>query len=81
MRLFLLFIFVFIVILQIACNSNECGKQFEIIGCGTIKGGVTFIHVAKFMKNLIYIYIYTYFSLDLVLGNPAWANDVSTSYD
>ncbi len=45
MRLILLLTFVFIVILQITCNSNQCGRQSELIDCGGIKGTATFIHV------------------------------------
>ncbi|UJR31263.1 hypothetical protein I4U23_018763 [Adineta vaga] len=44
MRLLLLFTFVFIVILQITCNSNHCGRQSELISCVEIKGRATFIH-------------------------------------
>ncbi|CAF3576152.1 unnamed protein product [Rotaria sp. Silwood1] len=44
MRLLLLFTFVFIIILQITCNSNQCGRQSEIISCADIKGQATFIH-------------------------------------
>jgi len=45
MRLLLLLTFVFIVILQITCNSNLCGRQSELIDCAEIKGTATFIHV------------------------------------
>jgi hypothetical protein len=45
MRLLLLLAFVFIVILQITCNSNQCGKQSELIDCAGIQGQATFIHV------------------------------------
>ena len=48
MRLFLLFTFVFIIILQISCNSNQCGRQSELIDCAEIKGRATFIHVNRF---------------------------------
>ncbi|CAF4446273.1 unnamed protein product [Rotaria socialis] len=44
MRLVLLFTFVFIIILQITCNTNECGMQSELVGCDEIKGQETFIH-------------------------------------
>ncbi|CAF2615030.1 unnamed protein product [Rotaria sp. Silwood2] len=44
MRLLLLFTFVFIVILQITCNSNQCGRQSKIINCVEIPGEATFIH-------------------------------------
>ncbi|CAF0826530.1 unnamed protein product [Adineta steineri] len=44
MRLVLLFSFVFIIILQITCNSNQCGRQSELIECAEIKGKATFIH-------------------------------------
>ncbi|CAF1163517.1 unnamed protein product [Rotaria sordida] len=44
MRLLLLFTFVFIIILQITCNSNQCGRQSELLGCANIKGEATFIH-------------------------------------
>jgi hypothetical protein len=45
MRLLLLFTFVFIIILQITCNSNQCGRQSEFIDCAEIQGTATFIHV------------------------------------
>ncbi|CAF3775744.1 unnamed protein product [Rotaria magnacalcarata] len=44
MRLILLFTFVFIIILQITCNSNECGIQSKLIGCAEIPEQATFIH-------------------------------------
>ncbi|CAF1242481.1 unnamed protein product [Adineta ricciae] len=44
MRLLLLFTFVFIVILQITCNSHQCGRQSELISCAEIQGKATFIH-------------------------------------
>lgn len=75
MRLLLLFAFVFIVIIQITCNSNQCGKQAEIIGCADIKGQATFIHVDKeeFITNLMML-----FYLYLVLGNFIWSSNVPT---
>lgn len=45
MRLLLLLAFVFIIILQITCNSNPCGRQSELIDCAAIDGTATFIHV------------------------------------
>ncbi len=56
MRLILLFTFVFIVILQITCNSNQCGRQSELIDCAEIKGTATFIHVDINRKILLEIF-------------------------
>jgi hypothetical protein len=53
MRLLLLFTFVFIIILQITCNSNQCGRQSELIDCAEIQGTATFIHVDR---NRIFIF-------------------------
>lgn len=38
MRLLLLFAYIFIVILQLTCNSSRCSQQSELIDCAQIKG-------------------------------------------
>jgi hypothetical protein len=71
MRLILLFAFIFIVILQITCNGNECGRQSNLIDCAEIPGQATFIHVSGegsvSARNFV---------VDLVLGNIDWSSDV-----
>jgi hypothetical protein len=73
MRLLLLFTFVFIVILQITCNSNQCGRQSELIDCAGIQGQATFIHVD------IYRILFTscVSRFHLVLGNFNWSSYLS----
>ena len=73
MRLILLFAFIFIVILQITCNGNECGRQSNLIDCAEIQGQATFIHVRRGETISARHSI-----VHLVLGNIDWPSDVST---
>lgn len=79
MRLLLLFTFVFVIILQITCNNNECGRQSALISCTDIDGQATFIHVSKnrnFDQNRIFSVCFY-----LVLGNVNRSSDVSSFYN
>ena len=73
MRLILLFAFVFIVILQITCNGNQCGRQSNLIDCAEIPGQATFIHVSRRGSDVCPT-LYSH----LVLGNVDWSSDVPT---
>lgn len=72
MRLILLFAFIFIVILQITCNGNACGRQSNLIDCAEIQGQATFIHVSR--EGIISA---PHSNVNLVLGNIDWSSDVS----
>ena len=76
MRLFLLLAFMFIVVLQITCNSNQCGRQSELIDCAGIEGQATFIHVKTKPLNSIDLIFRS-----VVLGNFDWSSDLSTGSD